>query len=154
VSAGRAGTAGAGTVVGMPAARRALFLLAAATVALTACSNTESPVNRTGQSGSATASEVGGVQQITIEAGDDYRFHPSTFTVHPGRVQVILKHTGTGAPHNWSLTGFPADFVPLASAGQTKMATFDAPSKPGRYQFVCTIHIKQGQVGTMIVAAP
>jgi plastocyanin len=136
----------------MSAARRALYLLAAASVALTACSNSQSPINRTALSGSAAASDVGGVQQITLKAGDDYRFHPATFTVHPGRVQVILEHTGTGAPHNWELTDFPADFVPLAAAGQTKTATFDAPA-PGRYQFVCTIHVKQGQVGTMIVTS-
>jgi plastocyanin len=93
---------------------------------------------------------VGGVQQITITAGDDYRFHPATFTVHPGRVRVVLKHPGTGAPHNWQLSDFPADFVPLTPAGQTSSATFDAPA-PGRYRFVCTIHVKLGQVGTMIV---
>jgi plastocyanin len=136
----------------MPAARRAVFVLAAATVALTACSNTESPVNRRPNTGSATATDVAGVQRITLMAGDDYRFHPSTFTVHPGRVEVILKHTGTGAPHNWELTSFPADMVPLTSAGDTRMATFDAPS-PGRYKFICTIHVDQGQVGTMIVTA-
>ena len=102
--------------------------------------------------GSAVASEVNGVQQITITAGDDYRFHPSTFTVHPGKVEVILKHPGTGAPHNWQLSDFAADFVPLTAAGQTSRATFMAPS-PGKYQFVCTIHVAQGQVGTMIVSA-
>lgn len=138
----------------MTAARRTAALLAAAAVALAGCSNTEPAVNRRPLSGSATASLVNGVQQVTIDAGDDYRFHPSTFTVHPGRVEVILRHTGTGAPHNWQLVGFPADFVPLVSAGQTSMATFDAPAKPGRYQFECTIHVAQGQVGTMIVTAP
>jgi plastocyanin len=143
----------------MPAARRIAYLLAAATVALTACSNTKSAVSRQPQSGSASASAVAGVQQITLEAGDDYRFHPSTFTVHPGRVEVILKHPGTGAPHNWQLVDFPADFVPLTPAGQTSMATFTAPPLIGRekravYKFECTIHVAQGQVGTMIVAAP
>jgi plastocyanin len=137
----------------MSTARRALVLLATAALALSACSNSQSSVNRRPQSGSATASGVAGVQQITIQAGDDYRFHPSTFTVHPGRVQVILKHPGTGAPHNWSLVGFPADFVPLTPAGDTMQATFIAPSKPGTYKFVCTIHVDQGQVGTMIVTA-
>jgi plastocyanin len=143
----------------MPAARRIAYLLAAATVALTACTNTKSAVSRRPQSGSATASAVAGVQQVTIEAGDDYRFHPSTFTVHPGRVQIILHHPGTGAPHNWQLVGFPADFVPLTQAGATSTATFVAPPLVGRakrasYTFECTIHVAQGQVGTMIVTAP
>jgi len=117
---------------------------------LCACSNQQSPVNRRPRTGSATASAVNGQQQITVEAGDDYRFHPATLTVHPGKIEVILKHTGTGAPHNWQLTQFPADFVPLAAAGQTETATFTAPS-PGSYQFVCTIHQKQGQRGTLVV---
>jgi plastocyanin len=143
----------------MPAARRIAYLLAAATVALTACSNTKSAVSRHPQSGSAAASAIAGVQQITLQAGDDYRFHPATFTVHPGRVEVILHHPGTGAPHNWQLVGFPADFVPLTAAGETSKATFTAPPIPaGRtseaYKFECTIHVAQGQVGTMIVTAP
>jgi plastocyanin len=143
----------------MSAPRRLAYLLAAAIVALTACSNTKSAVSRHPQSGSGAASAVAGVQQITLEAGDDYRFHPSTFTVHPGRVEVILHHPGTGAPHNWQLVGFPADFVPLTPAGETSRATFTAPALPAgkqraTYRFECTIHVAQGQVGTMIVAAP
>jgi plastocyanin len=134
----------------MPALRRAAALGAVGLLSLAACSNRESPVNRRSASGSATASQVNGAQQVTILAGDDYRFHPSTITVHAGLVQIILKHTGTGAPHDWSVTDFPADFVPLTSAGQTRTATFTAPSA-GRYRFVCTIHTRQGQIGTLIV---
>jgi plastocyanin len=134
----------------LAACRRAAVLGAAVILALTACSNHESAVNRRPQSGSATASPANGIQQITIDAGDDYRFHPSTVVVFPGKVQVVLKHTGTGAPHDWQLPQFPADFVPITPAGQTSEATFVAPA-PGRYQFVCTIHRAQGQVGTLIV---
>jgi plastocyanin len=107
-------------------------------------------VNRRPQTGTATAAIVNGVQEVTIEATDTYRFVPSTIVVHPGQVRIVLKNVGTGAPHNWSLQGFPADFVPLASAKQTQTATFMAPA-PGRYTFVCTIHVQQGQTGTMIV---
>ena len=127
-----------------------LPVIALAATALAACSNTSSPVNRRPHTGAATASTVNGVQQITIETGDDYRFHPSTIYVHPGKVEVILHHTGTGAPHNFEVTNFPADFVPLTAGGQTREATFVAPS-PGRYEFECTIHVAQGQTGTMIV---
>ncbi len=93
-----------------------------------------------------------GVQQVTIKADDKYRFTPDTITVHPGQVKITLINTGRGAPHDFSVTGFPADFVPLAAAGQTMTATFTAPA-PGRYQFVCTIHVTQGQTGTLIVLA-
>ncbi|MGH8862234.1 MAG: cupredoxin domain-containing protein [Jatrophihabitantaceae bacterium] len=122
----------------------------ASVLVLGACSNTESSVNRRPHTGTATASTVAGVQQVRIEAGDDYRFHPSTIVVHPGTVEIVLVHTGTGGPHDWSLTGFPADFVPLTNAGDTRVARFVAPS-PGKYQFVCTIHARQGQTGTLVV---
>jgi plastocyanin len=116
---------------------------------LDGCSR-QGAINRRPVTGTGTASVVNSVQQITIKAGDDYRFHPSTVVVHPGRVEVILQHPGTGAPHTWMLTGFPADFVPTTQAGQTRRATFTTPS-PGRYEFVCTIHRRQGQRGTLVV---
>jgi plastocyanin len=121
-----------------------------AVLTLAGCTNTASPVNRRPHTGTATASTVNGVQQITIDTGDDYRFHPSTITVHPGKVTVILHHTGTSAPHDFQVTNFPADFVPLTVGGQSRQATFIAPA-PGRYQFQCTIHLAQGQTGTLIV---
>jgi plastocyanin len=130
----------------------ALVISAAVAVTLAACSNTQSPANRTAHAGSASASTVNGVQQITLEAGDNLRFTPSTFTVRPGKVRVVLVNTGTGAPHDFQVPQFPADFVPLTQGGQTEQATFIAPA-PGRYRFVCTIHEKQGQIGTMIVSS-
>lgn len=124
---------------------------AAAVVALAGCSNTQAPAASGGHPGTATASESDGVQVVTITTGNDYRFHPSTIVVHPGKVKVILKNTAkTGAPHNFRVTDFPADFVPLTGAGDTSAATFTAPS-PGRYRFVCTIHVRQGQTGTLVV---
>jgi plastocyanin len=120
-------------------------------VLLAGCSNRSASINRRPQSsGSVTASVVDGVQQVTIEAGDTYRFSPDVITVHPGLIRVTLVHTGTGAPHDLQVLGFPADFVPLVSPKGTSTATFTAPA-PGRYTFVCTIHQAQGQVGTLIV---
>lgn len=122
----------------------------AALAALAACSNAEPPVNKQPLEGSATASVVNGLQQVRVNAGDDYRFHPSAIFVHRGRVRIVLHHTGVGAPHDWQLVRFPADFVPVVNAGQTAAATFDAPA-PGRYQFECTIHVRQGQIGYLTV---
>jgi plastocyanin len=135
-----------------PRAARIAAAALAGIVALTACSNTSSPVNRRPHTGSATAVDVNGVEQVTIQAGDDFRFNPSTIYVHTGRtVRIVLVHTGTGAPHDWQLSAFPSDMIPLLSAqGQQGSTTFVAPS-PGRYQFVCTIHLRQGQTGTLVV---
>ncbi len=93
---------------------------------------------------------VDGVQQITLTVDSGFRFNPSTITVHQGTVKVTLVHKGTGAPHDFSVTGFPADNVPLARGGVTTSATFTTPS-PGSYQFVCTIHVAQGMTGTLVV---
>jgi plastocyanin len=135
--------------------RRTVSIAALATAlmgSLIGCTNQQSSINRNPQGGATTAAAavVGGVQQVTVTADDKYRFTPDTITVHPGEVRITLINKGTGAPHNLLLTGFPADFVSLANAGQTTTATFTAPA-PGRYQFVCTIHVAQGQTGTLIV---
>jgi len=119
-----------------------------ATVVVSGCQS-KAAVNREGHTGSGSASPVNGIQQITLKAGDDYRFSPSTITVHPGKVRVVLINTGS-APHNWQLTGFPVASVPLAAGGVTESVQFTAPA-PGKYRFVCTIHEAQGQTGTLVV---
>jgi len=113
---------------------------------------TESAVNREPHTGATTASASGGVQDVQITTDQRYRFSPSTITVHPGRVRITLKHVGTGAPHDWSLQGFPADYVALVSPGESRSVEFVAPS-PGTYKFICTIHVQQGQTGTLVVLA-
>jgi plastocyanin len=118
-------------------------------IALVSCSNTQPSVNRRPQSGSATASMVNGIQQVTVKAGDTYRFDPSTITVHRGKVQIVLLNTGSGAPHNWSLLGLSVT-TPLAPSGGSQAVTFTAPG-PGTYTFVCTIHQRQGQTGKLVV---
>ena len=119
-------------------------------VVLTACSNQQSATNRRPQEGSSTASAVDGMQRVTVVVDDRFRFDPSTITVHPGKVTVTLVHKGTGAPHDFQVTGFPGDAVPLVQPGQTTSATFMTPT-PGRYQFVCTLHVAQCQIGTLVV---
>ena len=126
-----------------------MLLVVVAAMLLAGC-QTESAINREPHPGSTTASVTAGVQDVVITTDQKYRFNPSTITVHPGKVRITLKHVGTGAPHDWSLQDFPADFVPLVSAGQAKSVEFTAPA-PGTYKFVCTIHVAQGQTGTLIV---
>ncbi len=115
-----------------------------------ACSNRQASPNREGHPGAETASVVGGVQQVTVTVDASFRFDPSTITVHPGPVKIILVHKGSGAPHDLAVSGFPADNIPLVTAGATKSATFTAPS-PGTYTFICTIHQAQGMTGKLVV---
>jgi plastocyanin len=137
----------------MPARRSVSVVALAALMLVAACSNRQSASNKRPHSGASTATVVGGIQQVTITTGNDLRFHPSTITVHPGKVRIVLvnKTPSTGGPpHNLQVTGLPAAFVPLAQAGETKTGTFIAPA-PGSYKFVCTIHETQGQTGTLVV---
>jgi plastocyanin len=132
--------------------RRAGMVMAALGLiaGLSACSNRQASPNREGHTGAATASTVAGVQQVTVTVDTSFRFDPSTITVHPGTVKIILVHKDSGAPHDLAVTGFPADNVPLARAGATTSATFTTPA-PGSYGFVCTIHQAQGMTGTLVV---
>jgi plastocyanin len=120
-----------------------------ATGALAACT-TEPSVNRRPHTGSAAASAVDGLQQITVTASDTDRFDPSTITVHPGQVHVVLVNDGSGKPHDWTLLALPGAHTTLIGGGAKTSVTFTAPA-PGRYTFVCTVHVKQGQTGTLVV---
>jgi plastocyanin len=130
--------------------RRTIAALGVLAIGLAGCSNTQSAANREPHSGSASATVVNGVQEVTLTVGPSFRFDPSTITVHRGRVKITLHHLGTGAPHDWQLTGFPGAQIPILGDNQSQSVTFMAPA-PGKYQFVCSIHLNQGQTGTMIV---
>ena len=133
----------------MTARRIAVALLALA--ALASCSNREAEVNKRPHTGTGTASEVGGIQQIVVRTGLDLRFHPSTLVVHPGRVRIVLVNTANpGGPHDLQVPSLPGVYVPQADAGQTRSVTFTAPA-PGTYSFVCSFHAAQGQTGKLIV---
>ena len=87
-------------------------------------------------------------------AARTYRFPRRRSSVHPRPgADRARQHDGARrAAQPGRSPGFAADFVPLTAAGQTQAATFTAPA-PGTYTFVCTIHVKQGQTGTLIVVA-
>lgn len=126
-----------------------IAVIAAAAAAAAGCSNSQPAVNREGHPGTATATTQDGVQQLTVTTGSDFRFHPSTVVVHPGPVVIHLINNGAGEPHNWTL---PVVNAATALVGPAQQGTvrFTAPG-PGRYQVVCTIHVRQGQTGTLVV---
>ena len=131
----------------VPAAALAIVVLGAA-----GCVS-EPSVNARPHTGTGTASEVAGVQQITLRSGLDLRFTPSTIVVHPGTVRLVLVNTskpGAGPPHNVTFAGLPSANVATTDAGRQSSVMFIAPA-PGTYHFVCSIHAAQGQTGTLIV---
>ena len=93
-----------------------------------------------------------GSQSVEVDAGDDFRFHPSVINAEPGPVRLTLKHVGRGAPHTWQAPQLAGAVVPLTSAGQSNSIRFTI-GRPGDYRFFCSIHEAQGQVGRLVVAA-
>lgn len=134
--------------------RRPLVLATTAISALTlAGCVSEAAVNARPHLGTATATMVDGVQQVTLRSGLDLRFHPSTIVVHRGRVRLVLVNTsnpGAGPPHDVTFSGLPVANIPTTYAGRESSVLFSAPA-PGTYHFVCSIHARQGQTGTLIV---
>lgn len=119
---------------------------------LTSCGQADNPAaGESGQPDEVTLSPgAGGAQSVEVDAGDDFRFHPSVINAQPGPVRLTLKHVGKGAPHNWQAAQLPGAQVPLTTAGQSSTVSFTI-GRPGDYRFVCSIHETQGQVGRLIV---
>jgi plastocyanin len=99
-----------------------------------------------------------GVQEVTLETGDDYVFTPATFTVAPGRVRVTVRNLATRLTHNFVFprgTG-PAEIsesIPALAPGDSDTIEFTVTAT-GDYRFECSFHAALGQVGTMTVSGP
>ena len=100
----------------------------------------------------------------------DFKFTPDTWTILAGQ-EITLTATNSGAvSHEFVIMNFGQtvgdDFGAEDEAniyweievepGESKTATFTAPSEPGEYQIVCGTpgHFVAGMVGTLIVVAP
>jgi plastocyanin len=101
-----------------------------------ACSSGASSSSTTSTSGGSTSGggspSTGGSATITIQ---NFNFSPSKITVTPGeKVTVTNKdsvaHTVTANDKKFN-TG---------DIGPGKTVTFTAPSSPGSYPYICTIH--------------
>lgn len=129
-----------------------MLVAGALLLTLTACGQAANPAaGEAGQPDEVTISPgAGGTQSVEVDAGDDFRFHPSVINARPGPVRLTLKHVGKGAPHNWQAAQLPGAQVPLTTAGQSSTVEFTV-GRPGDYRFVCSIHEAQGQVGRLVV---
>jgi plastocyanin len=96
-----------------------------------------------------------GVQQVTLQTGDDYVFTPDHFTVAPGKVRLTVRNVAKQLTHNFtfSANGGPAPIsatIPILAPGQQQTVAFTATAA-GDYRFECSFHVQLGQVGTMTV---
>ncbi|MCZ2817483.1 plastocyanin/azurin family copper-binding protein [Modestobacter sp. VKM Ac-2984] len=138
-----------------------LLALAVATALLAGCSSEPAlpEVERTAAAEAGTVRTASdGVQEITLETGDDYVFTPDTFTVAPGEVRLTLLNSGEQMTHNFLFTAGagPAEIaeqIPVLGPGQSDTIEFTV-TEPGEYPFECSFHVALGQVGTMTVSSP
>lgn len=137
----------------MPRRLRCVAAAAALSALVGGCSNREAAINKEPHTGVEVARLTHGVQLAVVRTGSDFRFHPATIIVHQGIVRIVLRNTeprSGGPPHDLQVTGLPGVAVPLTYPGGAAEDTFRAP-RPGRYRFICTIHVNQGQTGVLIV---
>jgi plastocyanin len=96
-----------------------------------------------------------GVQEVTIQAQDDYVFTPDHFTVDPGKVRLTVVNVADQMTHNFKFTTGagpePIDAgISLLAPGQEATIDFTVEA-PGDHPFECSFHVQLGQVGTMTV---
>jgi plastocyanin len=128
-------------------------------VLLGGCTNTQptlpEPTRPTGGDAGALSTAQDGVQEITLETGDDSVFTPATFTVAPGQVRLTVRNVAEQMVHNFEFSAGqgPAAIVekiPILAPGDVETIEFTATAT-GDYPFECTFHLALGQVGTMTV---
>ncbi|WP_333767465.1 cupredoxin domain-containing protein [Streptomyces sp. IBSBF 2435] len=135
--------------------RAAALAVAAALLSLVGCSSSS---GSDGSSGAATppgmssmasgpaasgSSAPAGATRITIT---DFMFSPATLTVRPGAKVTVVNQDST--VHTVTATEDKQFDTGSVAPGRT--TTFTAPTTPGTYGYICTIH--QFMTGTLTVS--
>jgi plastocyanin len=103
-----------------------------------------------GKDAVATASPGdGGVQTVTVTAGEQMTFSPNVIAAHPGKLEITLKVTGP-TPHDLEIPSLNAS---TGQVDQDKTGTIDVTlTKAGRVDFDCSYHVKHGMTGYIAVS--
>ena len=102
---------------------------------------------------SASAGTGGDVVEITIgtDTGSANEFDPTEVSVPAGaNVRLVFENRSETVPHNLTF-GDPINAATATTVqpGESEMIEFTAPTEPGEYTFVCTLH--PGMEGVLIV---
>jgi plastocyanin len=142
---------------GLPALLGGLLLVLGL---LAGCDNSQPTLPAATRSPDASAGAVhtgsDGVQEITLETGDDYVFTPAVFTVAPGPVRITVRNVAKQLTHAFRFTpgtgpAAISEQVPVLAPGASDTIAFTATAG-GDYPFECSFHAALGQVGTMTVS--
>lgn len=116
---------------------RALAAAAVVAAALAGCSSgsnsTHSHANPATSSAAANSSAPAASAQISIK---NFAFSPGVIKVRAGQTVTVKNNDST--THTVTATGSKSFDTGDIPAGGTK--TFTAPSKPGTYPYICSIH--------------
>lgn len=133
-----------------------LALVLAVPLALTGCGSSAGPKAAAPDAAAlATMATSGpdGVQQILIEATDNFRFAPSTIDAHVGQLRIVLVDDGS-YPHNISFPALHATSSTVSGTPSQQRKTFTVTfDHAGTYDFVCTFHSSAGMKGRVVVTA-
>lgn len=112
-------------------------------VALAACSSGTPRPTASPKSTSTTMSSTGVPgAQIVIS---NFAYSPMNLTVSPGQQVTVVNHDSTAH----TLTAATGSAFNTGTIGPGKTGTFTAPTKPGSYPYICSIH--QFMHGTVTV---
>lgn len=133
---------------------RPLALLIAAPLVATACAGSTHHGVGTKSSAPATVQATkgpDGIQQVTIDTTDNFRFVPDTIKAHVGKLRIVLADNGS-YPHNISFPAMHATSSTVSGdPGQDKTSLTVTFSHAGTYDFVCTFHSSAGMKGRVDV---
>ena len=138
----------------MPHVYRFLALALALPLA-TACggSSGHSATGQMSSGGAAVNAMKGsdGVQQISINTTDQFRFAPMTIRAHVGKLRITLTDHGA-YPHNISFPSLHTTSSTVSgNPGQQQTTITITFTHTGSYEFLCTFHSSAGMKGHVTV---
>jgi plastocyanin len=116
-----------------------------------------------GCAGDGAGTPEPGENEVLVGPNGQYRFLPETLTVSPGTTVSWTfqssNHNVSCRPEGWDSASHPAEAEPFSSyddgnsfetvqEGETFQHTFEVA---GTYDYVCTPHVANGMVGTVVV---
>ncbi|MGD3108159.1 cupredoxin domain-containing protein [Streptomyces sp. YGL11-2] len=103
--------------------------------ALTGCTHTGGGPSPSPSASAPSASAPGNARtRIVIK---DFVYRPATLTVRPGTKITVVNEDS--APHTVTATGAGKPFD-TGNLAQGQSAVITAPTKPGSYPYICTVH--------------